>query len=182
MINKPQILVIVGLPGSGKSLAAGIMREVGWHVVSAGDTIRDLCISSGLETDRETLQKFGEDLLSHEGDDYFAKLLIDKALNHERVVIEGIRPVNVINIIKQEPNCILVYIDVNQENRFHRLTDRDHIGENEFSNIEKRLLEQQVATTKKLADVIIPNNGSIESFESEVKERLLSVHVNNQTP
>jgi len=170
IMSKTEIVLIVGLPGSGKSLAASTMHELGWHIISAGDIIRNLCVKEGLSTDRETLQKFGENLLKSKGNKYFAQLLMDNISNYERVVIEGIRPVNVINIIKKTTNCTLIYIDANKNNRFHRLIDRDHLGQTAFSNIEKRLLERQVVTSQKLADIVIINNGSVEAFLNEVKK------------
>lgn len=44
------VIVITGLPGSGKTIASDVARELGLPVVTMGDVIRDEAVRSGISS------------------------------------------------------------------------------------------------------------------------------------
>jgi len=47
-----QIIFVLGLPGAGKgTLCKRLCAEVGWHHISAGDHLRELCSTTPPKTD-----------------------------------------------------------------------------------------------------------------------------------
>src|SRR5258708_19469600 len=85
-------VILIGLPGSGKSTGAAFLKELGFAPISAGDTIRALCEKEGLALTRENLSAYGQRMLSEHGSDYFAELLLDKPNKLQKVQFQSIRP------------------------------------------------------------------------------------------
>ncbi|HNT73008.1 MAG TPA: AAA family ATPase, partial [Methanothrix sp.] len=67
-----KIVGFVGMPGSGKSAAAGVAREMNIPVVVMGDVIREEAARRGLPPTDRNLGAVGNDLRSKEGPDAIA--------------------------------------------------------------------------------------------------------------
>lgn len=163
-------LIIAGLPGSGKSLAAEFLYSEGWQIVSAGDTIREMCRKEGMDQSRLTLQEYGANLLKEKGHEYFSDALIAKAINERPVVFEGIRPPEVIKILKEKIHGKVIYIEASNQNRFNRLKHRDNINTNSFQDLNSNNIETQVCQVKEMANYIINNNSTKYDFKSKLLE------------
>ena len=61
-----KILAFVGMPASGKSLAASILGESGIKVVNMGDAIREEVVRRGLEPTDTNVGGVGTDLRNKE--------------------------------------------------------------------------------------------------------------------
>ena len=88
-----KIVGFVGMPGSGKSAAAGVAREMNIPVVVMGDVIREEAARRGLPPTDRNLGAVGNDLRSKEGPDAIATRCLAKirATGASVVVVEGIR-------------------------------------------------------------------------------------------
>lgn len=172
---KDTSIIISGLPGSGKSLASKYFEQNNWHIISAGDILRELCIECGLPCDRSSLQLFGARILREKGNEYFASLLTNKVRMQNQIVFEGIRPLEVAKIIKQEFSSKLIYIECCDEIRYRRLVNRDGISEKEFKLLEMNQLESQVTNFKLISDFVIENNDSIKDFLIKINDFTNSV-------
>lgn len=168
MLDKMCAVIIIGLPGSGKSTASKTLSNSGWHIVSAGDIVRSMCIKEGLGESRKVLQSYGESLFKDNGVNYFSSLLINKAPKYGCTVFEGIRPVEVIKHMKKKLQCWVVYIESSSFNRFERLKIRDHITQYSFLKLESNSIEKQVSTMKDLANIVITNNYSLKEFDENI--------------
>ena len=173
-MNANRIIFVTGLPGSGKSSVSRILESLGWHIISAGDIIREECKKARLSVDLDTLQKYGAELLKTKGDEYFSSLLMGKIKDHEKIVFEGIRPPNVLNNILATLGGTVIYIETKQETRFNRLKYRDNITIETFNKIEKNKLEQQVKKIKKFSNIIISNNLSHEELTQNILRIVLT--------
>ncbi|MEM0245962.1 MAG: AAA family ATPase, partial [Thermoplasmata archaeon] len=49
------IILLVGMPGSGKEEFKKIAETMGWNVVSMGDVVREYTISLGLEMNEKNV-------------------------------------------------------------------------------------------------------------------------------
>lgn len=114
--------------------------------------------------------EFGEGSLTHA---VSSKM---KAAGAEISVFDGVRWHSDVRMIREFPNNFLVYVTAPMEIRYQRMKMRsDKIGEDGIS-FEKFKEEEEVETEAyipeigKTADVIIPNEGSIEELKKRVEE------------
>ena len=88
------ILVIVGLPGSGKSTAAQLLREDGYEVIELGDIWRELLRKNNIpRNDPIATREFTKNLRLKYGKDIYAKYAYKqvKGLSTANIVIMGVR-------------------------------------------------------------------------------------------
>lgn len=169
--DKPRYAVILtGLPGSGKTTGASYLKELGFFVISAGDIIRKMCQAEELPILRKGLQSFGHKLLRDKGYKYFANTLLQESCGSHRTVFEGIRPVQVVKILKNAvAEAIVLYIDASDTTRRARCQLSKGISEHDYNEMTKNRLELMVLEVRSIADVIISNDDDVRSF-------LLSLH------
>jgi dephospho-CoA kinase len=163
-------VILIGLPGSGKTIGATYLKEFGFVSVSAGDVIRDLCRKEGLPLTRESLNSYGQQLLDTHGFQYFGEMLLQRARNHELIIFEGIRPPEVVQWLKsQRPETIVIYIESPEDIRLRRLVAR---GEDKYSNrlAITAAMERDIVKFKPLADVVIENVGSLNEFHQNLRD------------
>jgi dephospho-CoA kinase len=88
------VIGIVGLPGSGKSEAANVARELGIPVVTMGDVVRQETADRGLDPASDH-GAVAQALREEEGRDAIAKrslpILEDHLADGPAVVVDGIR-------------------------------------------------------------------------------------------
>jgi dephospho-CoA kinase len=162
------VLVIAGLPGSGKTLASRFLSENGWYVVSAGNVIRNLFPSENGVCGRKELQQFGRQYLDEHGFKHFYDLLTYTAYANENVVFEGIRPIEVILQMKEELGAKVLFVECEEKKRIRRLVDRDEIEEIDFERLYNNEMETQVLKIIDVADAFISNCNSVGSFKNDV--------------
>jgi dephospho-CoA kinase len=88
-----KIIGFVGLPGSGKSVASNIARDMGIQVLVMGDVIRQEAARLGLEPTDQNLGQIGNQLRLNEGPAAVAKKTMENALatGKDMAVIDGLR-------------------------------------------------------------------------------------------
>jgi dephospho-CoA kinase len=168
MKEKTIAVIFTGKVGSGKSFAARVLQKEGWFIVSAGNLIRKMCKERGIPTDRESLQLFGQNLLTRHGEQYFGRLMLEEANGAEKIVFEGIRPIGAVQEIQRLVSTLLVYIDTSPDVRLNRLHKRDGIDAEIFNELEKHELETLVLANKSIADLVISNNAGEDDFSYKV--------------
>jgi dephospho-CoA kinase len=165
--NEKSHILIIGPMGTGKSSFASLLKQEGWHVISAGDTIRKMAKASGYTEKREDLQLFGSALLLHKGYTYFTEMLVDQMNGSKKILFEGIRPFKVITeLMKIVPDLFIIYIESDSETRFFRLHQKDGLTRDEFNLLENHPMEKQVEFTRELANYVLNNSGDVShAFE-----------------
>ncbi|MCD4779050.1 MAG: AAA family ATPase [Candidatus Omnitrophica bacterium] len=168
--NKPFFsIILAGLPGSGKTTGAVYLKKFGWDIISAGDIIREMCCQEELPISRKFLQGFGIKFLHEKGFEYFADIMLYRCQNSDKVVFEGIRPIQVIYLIKNTlPKVLTIYIEANIDQRIKRLQTSENINFHELIEIDSNPLEREVLKIKPLADSIIYNDRSLNFFYNKL--------------
>lgn len=168
--NKPHFsIVLTGLNGSGKTTGAAYLKKSGWYIISAGDIIREMCRLQGLPTSRKSLQEFGAKLLQEKGYEYFANIMLSKYQSSDKVVFEGIRPVQVVNLVKKAmPKVLIIFIEARDTTRGKRLQMSDDPDNHDFNEIEKNPLEREILKIKPIADAVINNDTELNYFYREL--------------
>lgn len=168
-------IILTGLLGSGKTTGAAYLKKSGWDVISAGDIIREMCHQEGLPIYRESLQEFGMRLLQEKGYEYLVDIMLSKYPNSGKAVFEGIRPVQVVNLIKNAlPKVLIIFIEAKATTRKKRLQISNNPDFCNFNKIEKHPLERDVLKIKPIADVIINNDDGLNYFYNELDKVVYS--------
>jgi len=180
--SEQTVVGIVGLPGSGKSEAAAVAKELGVPVVVMGDVIREACRRRGLDpaTDHG---RVAQALRAENGPAAVAEAsipAIETALAETgTVVVDGIRS-------DVEVECFeaafgdaftLVSIEAPFEMRADRLDLRGRDADAEeggeaLADRDERELDFGMGRAMDRADITVQNTGPLDVFHEQVRELL----------
>jgi len=173
-----KIIAIVGMCGSGKSIASDILTEKGFEKVYFGGVTLEKLKENNLEVTPENEKMMREKLRSELGMGAFAKILlprIKELAKNKCVVLDGLYSWDEYLILKEElENLKVIAIVTDKQIRYERLSKReirpltkeeaDARDLAEINNIKK-------APPIAYADYYVLNNGTLEEY----KERLESI-------
>ena len=177
------VLVIVGMPGAGKSLASSVMKTRGIPVFVSGDIIRAEARKRKLKFTRKNLGELMLKIRREEGMGAVAKRLVplvEKARG-EFVVYEGARSVEEVDELRRKYDIVTIAIHASPEARFKRLqrrrrSDRPR-GLADFAERDNRELSVGIAKLIALADRTVENEDSKDDLKRRTR-RLLQVVLN----
>ncbi len=186
MENRLVIVGITGAFGSGKSTAADFFESLGFRKITLSWFLEEEIKNKKEETHitRKMLQDLGNDLRKQYGSGVLAK----KALNYlkrekiQKAVVDGIRNVGEIDVLRENANFVLLAIVADRAVRFERLKHlkrREDLTEEVFAKLDRRDLGLgqketglQVAACQALADIFIDNNGEQAEFTKKLEQFL----------
>lgn len=170
------VIGIVGLPGSGKSEAAAVARELDIPVVTMGDVIRDACRDRGLDPATHH-GEVAQALREENGPGAIAErslpLLEDALEDADTVVVEGIR--SDVEVDRFEAafgeDFTLVSVEAPFELRQERLESRgrDDSAAESLKEREERELEFGMGEAMERADVVVENTESLEVLRNRIQ-------------
>lgn len=177
-----QIIGLVGEKGSGKDTFAHFLADLvkGKKIVHIrfSDLLKQTLNLWDLSISRSNLQKMAQVLEEGFGSGTVAhgiEIQIQKN-DADIIVLDGIRWVPDVKLLKKFSSHTLVYITADSKLRFERLKTRgEKKGESEmayeqFLKEEKAPNELLIPEIGAQANMKIVNNGSIENFKLEIKE------------
>jgi dephospho-CoA kinase len=168
-MSKRLIVCLTGMPGAGKSSVACFLKEKGFTVVTMGDVIREEAKRQGLEPTDVNLGKMMLKLRQDLGPGAVGQIVLQKLARDGNnnnssnvVVVDGIRSVAEVEVLKKVGHVRLLAIHASQDTRFKHLRERgraDAPSDNdEFSGRDKRELSVGVSEAIALANEMISNN------------------------
>lgn len=179
------ILVVVGLPGSGKSTVADLLRERGFDVIELGDIWRELLKKAKIPmNDPIATREFTKRLRETKGKDVYARYAvkkIKKSMKH--VVIMGVRSTYEMDYIRKRLKDIMIISVLSPfETRFRRLKKRakpeDPLTRKVFEWLntrekrgfmsDKREEKHGVVVVMNQADYAISNVGTTKDLEKNL--------------
>lgn len=176
------IIAIVGMCGSGKSVASEIFKSSGYEVVYFGEVTLNKLKEEGLEINPINEKMMREKLRKIYGMGAFAKLLLPKIekLNKENnVVLDGLYSYEELKILKDKFNNIkVVSIVCDKDIRYERLSKRKIRPLTKSEAISRDISEVEninKAIPIALADYYILNNSSIEDYKNNLKELVIKL-------
>ena len=176
------IIGLTGKNGSGKTEICEYLKSRGFEYRSLSDEIREEIRRRGQEITREILIEVGNDLRQKFGPEILAeRILTNLEMNHN-YVIDSIRNPHEVEILKHRKDFVLLAVEAEPAIRFERSRERGRESAaptfEQFMNEELRELEsanpanQQLDATRRKADIVIANNGSIEGLHRKLDELL----------
>jgi dephospho-CoA kinase len=176
------VIGVVGLPGSGKSEAAEVAREMGVPVVTMGDVIRAECRERGLDpaTDHGTVAKA---LREENGPAAIAErslpVIEDEHGGHDTVLVDGIRSDVEVETFRDTfgESFALLEIDAPFDVRAERLDLRGRDasveeGGESLDDRDERELGFGMGEAMAVADVTIENTDTLAAFQRRVRTLL----------
>ena len=165
MSDKRLIVCLTGMPGAGKSSVASFLKEKGFVVMTMGDVVREEAKRQGLEPTDINLGKMMLKLRQDLGPGAVGHIVLQKLArdgNSSNVVIDGIRSIAEVEVLKKVGNVRLLAIHASQDTRFKHLKERARADApssgNEFAGRDKRELSVGVSEAIALANEMISNN------------------------
>ena len=174
-----KIIAIVGMCGSGKSVASEYLENKGYEKVYFGGVTMDKLKESGLEITPSNEKMMREKLRSELGMGAYAKILLPKIKELSKkcnVVLDGLYSWDEYKILKSElDNLMVIAIICDKKIRYDRLATRgfrpltyEEASNRDVSEIENLAKGGPIA----YADYYINNNGSIEKYYQRLNEIL----------
>tara|TARA_Y100000591_G_scaffold232767_1_gene203622 strand:+ start:243 stop:758 length:516 start_codon:yes stop_codon:yes gene_type:complete len=165
------------MPGAGKSTIALKLKEEGYETFSLGDGVRAEAKRQNLEPTGENLGKLMLELREKNGPGAIAELLKEsiQESTHDIIIIDGIRSIHEINVLKKTGNVKLLAVNAAADTRFNFLRERkrsdDPLTREKFEERDNREIGVGLEKIIGLADESIDNNNvSINQMvESAIK-------------
>ena len=152
------------MPGAGKSTIVSKLKEQGYQAFNLGDGVRAEAKRRNLEPTGENLGKLMLELREKNGPGAVAELIKEpiQNSNHEIIIIDGIRSIHEINVLKETGNLKLLAVDASSNTRFNFLSERkrsdDPLTREKFEERDNREVSVGLQEIIKLADESIENN------------------------
>lgn len=177
-----QVIGIVGLPGSGKSEAAAVAREMDIPVVTMGDVVRAETEDRGLDpaSDHGAVAQAMRDESGLSAIADRSLPIIESELEDADVVlVDGIRSGHEVAVFEEAfgDDFTLVEVDAPFEIREERLADRgrdtdESAGGESLAERDERERGFGMDEAIAAADVTIENTDSLEAFRDRVRTLL----------
>lgn len=175
-----KIIAIVGMCGSGKSVASEIFEELGYKKVYFGGVTLEKMKEEGIEITPDNEKKMREGLRSKYGMGAYAIILLPKIKELSKdnnVVLDGLYSWDELKILKDELGSSLSVIAIvaDKKLRYERLSVRDVRPLTKEEAINRDIAEiENIAKAGPIAyaDYYIDNNHDLDSYRKRLMEIL----------
>ena len=172
-----KIIAIVGMCGSGKSVASEFFEKRGYTSVYFGGVTMEKLKEEGLEVTPENEKMMREKLRSMYGMGAFAQILLPKIEKNNKignVVLDGLYSWDELKILKEKfPDMVVLAIICDKDLRYSRLQNREfrpltkeQASNRDISEIENLAKAGPIA----YADYFILNNNDIDSYIEKLND------------
>ena len=176
------LILIVGMPSSGKTTAAKMLEEMGFSVASTGDVIREEIKRRGLPYTKENDRKVA-DWFHEEGREKIVIARLRSKLKGEKKAIDGLRDPKQLKELERKTGKrpVIIAIESGFESRVKR-----ELAKKRFSDITEEDLEKRDQAELKLgegelikkANYVIDNtNLTTEELKEEIEKILKDIKI-----
>ncbi|MCD6208666.1 MAG: flagellar hook-basal body complex protein FliE [Thermoproteales archaeon] len=177
-MSKRVVILLAGMPGSGKSIVAEIARKMGFFTFTLGDVVRQEAARRGLPLNDSQLGELARKLRKEHGSDAIAKIALNYIHKNDRhFLIDGIRSPAEIKVFKKAfDTAYVLAVHSSPRTRFRRLLKRGRKDDpktwEEFEARDRRELSFGLGEVIALADYMLVNEDSLEKFKKDAEEML----------
>jgi dephospho-CoA kinase len=172
-----KLIAFTGMPASGKSEAVQLAKDKGIPVIRMGDMVWEETKRQGKPLDDKNVGDVAHSMREKNGMDIWAKRTIEKIHSLKKsplLVIDGVRNMEEIEYFKKElgRDFLVIAIDAPDELRRKRAISRGRTDDSQnlkdLEERDKREIRWGLQKVIANADIVIPNNGSLEDFKKQV--------------
>jgi dephospho-CoA kinase len=124
-----RIVLVAGMPGSGKSLVSSAARALGIPVVTMGDVVREEARRRGVEPSPEALNRIAAELRRRYGAAVVAERVARRLPREGVVVVDGVRSLAEVEVFKRRGEVFVVAVHASPRTRFERILRRRRPGD-----------------------------------------------------
>jgi dephospho-CoA kinase len=172
-----KIVVITGMPGSGKSEVAQAYRDTGIPVIVMGDVVREETRRRGLDANPENTKKVMLELREIDGLGAIAKRCIIslRSQKSDTVVVEGCRSIAEIDVFEDYADEVsIVCVHASPRVRFERLRNRNREDAPPtwavFRERDIREISVGLGGVIALSDVMLINEGTLDNLRLQARK------------
>lgn len=186
-LEKAKLIVLVGMPGAGKSSCVDFLVNKGHPKVYFGGITIDEIKQRGLEVNPENERIVREDLRVKEGNDAYAKRIIKKieeleTAGNSTIIVDGLYSWTEYKVFKEHfgGNALIIAIVAARHIRHERLSKRPvrplteaEVTSREYAEIENIEKGGPIAN----ADYTIVNDDGIDELLSDLQVTLAKANI-----
>jgi uridine kinase len=185
--NNMKVIAISGPTSSGKGTLAKELQSI---LISRNMNVSCWGTSKPL---KETLTEYGVPITMHNlqalggfmGDEFGAHVIsqylmrLGETEGSDVVIIEGVRRTNEAQWLKDNTDCLLVYVDAPLQLRYEKFIGRNqNPGDNnmtfeEFSHASQAITEREIPDIRPLADMVFDNDLSTIELVRQFAEKVV---------
>ncbi len=172
-----KIIAFTGMPASGKSEAVQLAKDKGIPVIRMGDMVWEETKRQGKILDDINVGDVANSMRKKYGMDIWAKRTVEKIHSLKKsplLVIDGVRNMEELEFFKKElgMDFLVIAIDTADRLRRKRAIARGRTDDSKnLKDLEERDMREIRWGLQKVianADIVLPNNGSLEDFKKQV--------------
>jgi dephospho-CoA kinase len=173
-IMRKIIICLTGMPGSGKTTVAEMLKSKGFTLVELSGELKRLMEVCGTQVDIHSREKFTVKLKKAFGRDILAKLSAASVARAKgNVVISGVRNTAELAYIRTlNPNVAMIALLVPKDLRYDRIMHRKEgiptANYREFEWRDKRNVALGMLQVIRSADYTLTNTGTVSHLESDI--------------
>lgn len=173
LVSFLKVLILTGMPGSGKSTAVELAKMRGKPVFRMGDMVWTEVRARGLELENEVVGKVANEMRDKHGPGIWAERTVEqvrKGGDAPLIIIDGCRSRAELDVFRKEfgADLYIVAIMAPQRTRFERLKARARKDDirtlEELRARDRREIRWGLDEVMKAADVKIRNDGTVEEL------------------
>mgnify|MGYP001562631713 CR=1 FL=1 len=177
MDDSMKIIAFTGMPASGKSEAVQLAKDKGIPVIRMGDLVWEETKRQGKQLNDKNVGSVASSMRKKQGMDIWARRTVEKIHSLKTsslLVIDGVRNREEIEYFKKELgfDFLIVAIDTSDELRRKRAIARGRTDDSKnLKDLEERDQREIRWGLQKViaeADIVIPNNSTLEEFKKQV--------------
>ena len=176
-----KVLVLTGMPGSGKSEAVKVAEEMGIPIQRMGDMVREMLRAKGFELNRANLASVANSERKRLGPDIWAKRTVRAISRSPIVVIDGARSLAEVDYFRKELGTSLLVLAVHSSPwaRWQRVSKRHREDDpRTFAELRERdgqELHWGLGDIIATADIMLLNEGSKGHLRGQMRHLLLDL-------
>ncbi len=181
---KKTILVVTGLPGSGKSEVSRDIRKRGMPTFITGDVIREEVSRRGLELNLESQELIARELRKEYGPDAPINMIEHKIRDSKSdiICVDGPRNIKEIELLENLGDVFLIVVECAKRARYKRLKKRggprDPDEWERFVWRDNKELERgmkSLVRTNRFRKYVIKNTGTLPDLKARISAVLKSI-------
>jgi dephospho-CoA kinase len=179
------MLIVTGMPGSGKDEFIKVAKKLGWKDYHMGDIVRKFAQLNKIGSTDSEIGKFANHEREVYGKDIWARRLSDEIDSDEtKTIVDGLRNMEEFDYFKSKfPELILIGIHTDRDERLVRIKKRgrpdDAHNIDDLINRDDRELSWGIGNAISLAEYMIVNDSTLERFKENAAKLLKRIEKEN---